>query len=246
MTIPNRDEQHGGLEAVGGVSRRIKDIMQLSGRNWHRLTPGEQEALDMIAHKIGRILSGADPHDPEHWRDVAGYAVAARRGDGEAVPEPKAAPEDEPEAEQQVNRWRNDRAPESGDLSEEDGTVWVWSNIDGQSYPARIRKWEAILLGGILDKIFYWAPGNLPVPTDPPPGWEPPAPPAAMTTPPPPVDANGWTRSRQPTAADLHRDIGHVLIPVGNGATTATIDYTLVVPGQPWARFDSSPGRFEL
>lgn len=76
--IPNRDEQHGGIEAVGTVCQRMKIAMR-AGQNWPLLTPGEQEALDMIAHKIARILSGADPHDPQHWEDVAGYAHAAMR-----------------------------------------------------------------------------------------------------------------------------------------------------------------------
>lgn len=78
MTIPNRDHQHGGMEAVGEISQHIKLAMR-DGRNWESLTAGEQEALDMIAHKIARILSGADPHDPEHWTDLAGYAHAAMR-----------------------------------------------------------------------------------------------------------------------------------------------------------------------
>jgi len=78
MTIPNRDHQHGGLEAVGEISQHMKMAMR-DGRNWESLTPGEQEALDMAAHKIARILSGADPHDPEHWTDLAGYAHAAMR-----------------------------------------------------------------------------------------------------------------------------------------------------------------------
>jgi hypothetical protein len=76
--IPNRDEQHGGMEAVGSLSQSMK-IPIHHGANWYLLTPGEQEALDMIAHKIARILSGADPHDPQHWEDVAGYAHAAMR-----------------------------------------------------------------------------------------------------------------------------------------------------------------------
>jgi hypothetical protein len=76
--IPNRDEQHGGMEAVGSLSQSLK-IPIHHGTNWYLLTPGEQEALDMIAHKIARILSGSDPHDPEHWEDVAGYAHAAMR-----------------------------------------------------------------------------------------------------------------------------------------------------------------------
>lgn len=79
LIIPNRDRQHGGMEAVGLVSQRLKIAMR-AGVNWPLLTPGEQEALDMIAHKIARILSGNDPHDPEHWTDLAGYAHAAMRG----------------------------------------------------------------------------------------------------------------------------------------------------------------------
>ena len=75
---PNRDEQHGGMEAVGGVAQRMKDAIRL-GRNWHRLSSGEREALDMICHKVGRVLSGANPHDLQHWEDLAGYPVAAMR-----------------------------------------------------------------------------------------------------------------------------------------------------------------------
>ena len=75
---PNRDHQHGGVEAVGAVEQPIKDAFR-AGRNWDRLTPGQKCALDMIAHKLGRILSGADPGDPEHWEDLAGYPTAAMR-----------------------------------------------------------------------------------------------------------------------------------------------------------------------
>lgn len=85
MTIPNRDDQHGGMEAVGQLAQNMKDDLR-TGDNWHRLTPGEREALDMIVHKIGRILSGADPHDPQHWEDVAGYAHAAMRSRSTTTP----------------------------------------------------------------------------------------------------------------------------------------------------------------
>jgi hypothetical protein len=78
LSIPNRDQQHGGMEPVGQLSQNIKGALR-AGDNWPRLTPGEREALDMVAHKIARILSGADPHDPEHWTDLAGYAHAAMR-----------------------------------------------------------------------------------------------------------------------------------------------------------------------
>lgn len=76
--IPNRDEKHGGLTLVGLTSQRLKEVMR-SGRNHSVLHDSEKEALDMIAHKIARILHGADPHNREHWEDVAGYALAAMR-----------------------------------------------------------------------------------------------------------------------------------------------------------------------
>jgi hypothetical protein len=77
-TIPNRDEQHGGLGPVGVIAQSLKTTMR-AGANWPRLTPGEREALDMAAHKIARILSGSNPSDPRPWRDVAGYTHAAMR-----------------------------------------------------------------------------------------------------------------------------------------------------------------------
>ena len=76
--VPNRDHQHGGMEAVGRIAQRIKRAMR-DGQNWDQLSRGRQEALDMRAHKIARVLSGADPHDPQHWEDLAGYPIAAMR-----------------------------------------------------------------------------------------------------------------------------------------------------------------------
>ena len=78
MEIPNRDDQHGGVQAVGEVSQGIKSRMRAAS-GWGRLSFGGRDSLDMIAHKIGRILSGADPHDRQHWEDIAGYAHAAMR-----------------------------------------------------------------------------------------------------------------------------------------------------------------------
>lgn len=40
---------------------------------YDNLTVCQRESLDMIAHKIGRILAG-DPDFRDHWDDIAGYA----------------------------------------------------------------------------------------------------------------------------------------------------------------------------
>lgn len=46
--------------------------LHLLSRN-KRLASDQQEALDMIAHKIGRIVNG-DPDYADSWVDIAGYA----------------------------------------------------------------------------------------------------------------------------------------------------------------------------
>jgi hypothetical protein len=80
FNVPNRDKQHGGLEPVGIVSQQMKAAMRESP-NWASLSlhPAGREALDMIVHKIARILSGSDPDDSQHWEDIAGYAIAFMR-----------------------------------------------------------------------------------------------------------------------------------------------------------------------
>jgi hypothetical protein len=34
----------------------------------------QREALDMILHKIARIVNG-NPNETDHWHDIAGYAT---------------------------------------------------------------------------------------------------------------------------------------------------------------------------
>ena len=38
------------------------------------LDPDQREALEMIAHKIARIVNG-DPNYADSWVDIAGYAT---------------------------------------------------------------------------------------------------------------------------------------------------------------------------
>lgn len=39
----------------------------------HEFTDAQKETLDMIAHKIARIITG-DPNYIDSWLDIAGYA----------------------------------------------------------------------------------------------------------------------------------------------------------------------------
>jgi hypothetical protein len=69
-----RKKTHGDWAMQSRTANRLKELLRREGSsNWDRMTPSQQEALDMIATKISRILTG-DPNEPDHWNDIAGYA----------------------------------------------------------------------------------------------------------------------------------------------------------------------------
>lgn len=84
-TLNSRANTHGDFRNNGNIMQALKNVMRSKGVNWPTpsvpkpqntldLTPEQCEALDMIQHKIGRILSG-NPNEPDHWHDIAGYAT---------------------------------------------------------------------------------------------------------------------------------------------------------------------------
>jgi len=70
--LNNRAKTHGDYYRTAMMAQALKDEMR-RGQNWKLLDDMQRETLEMVATKIGRILSG-DPHEVDHWRDVAGYA----------------------------------------------------------------------------------------------------------------------------------------------------------------------------
>lgn len=67
-----RGKVHGDFTDVAMCARSFKSIAQIS-KNWPTLTATQKEGVDMILHKLARILSG-DPNHHDHWDDIAGYA----------------------------------------------------------------------------------------------------------------------------------------------------------------------------
>ena len=47
------------------------------------LSATQLESMDLILTKIARILSG-DPNEPDHWRDIEGYARLANKEEDNA------------------------------------------------------------------------------------------------------------------------------------------------------------------
>ena len=55
--LAERGNRYGRFDAHALVTQRLKQALT-SGANWDFLEPDAKEALEMIVHKIGRILSG--------------------------------------------------------------------------------------------------------------------------------------------------------------------------------------------
>lgn len=74
--ITERKVHHGDFNDHADYTQRLKLVLH-SAPNWLVLTNTQREGLEMIAHKIGRILAG-DPSYPDHWLDIEGYARITR------------------------------------------------------------------------------------------------------------------------------------------------------------------------
>lgn len=69
--LAERRNTHGKFSDHAAYTQAAKDHQRASQKQ--PLSHVQQEALDMIAHKIGRIASG-NPNVADHWADIAGYA----------------------------------------------------------------------------------------------------------------------------------------------------------------------------
>jgi hypothetical protein len=70
--LTEREKTHGDFGVFAECTQQIKNAFA-NRAGWGNLNDCQREALDMIAHKIGRILVG-DPNFRDHWDDIAGYA----------------------------------------------------------------------------------------------------------------------------------------------------------------------------
>lgn len=71
--ITERGSRYGKFKGGADIMQSMKDTMR-DVDGWSNLTASQKEALDMIQHKIGRILNG-DPTYDDSWKDIAGYAT---------------------------------------------------------------------------------------------------------------------------------------------------------------------------
>lgn len=70
-TLKQRGNRYGDFGEHARITQNIKSAM-VDSPNWQSLPPNMKEALEMIAHKAGRILNG-DPYYHDSWHDIVGY-----------------------------------------------------------------------------------------------------------------------------------------------------------------------------
>lgn len=70
--LAERGKRYGDFKGHAEITWALKAVMHTT-EGWGNLNHSQRETLDMIAHKIGRILNG-DPNWADSWEDIAGYA----------------------------------------------------------------------------------------------------------------------------------------------------------------------------
>lgn len=70
-TLEERGKRYGRFDEHARITQNIKSAMRDS-QNWENLPPNMKEAMEMAAHKFGRILNG-DPFYADSWHDASGY-----------------------------------------------------------------------------------------------------------------------------------------------------------------------------
>ena len=72
--LDERGKRYGDFKGHAEITQLFKVITEAWLRKRSKVLKfDQQEALDMIFHKIGRILNG-DPDYADSWIDIAGYA----------------------------------------------------------------------------------------------------------------------------------------------------------------------------
>jgi hypothetical protein len=84
-TLDARAEMYGKFKDGAALMQSIKrELSAHAAKHGKTFADDQWEALEMIVHKIGRIVNG-DPDVTDHWVDIAGYAtLIAERLEGNA------------------------------------------------------------------------------------------------------------------------------------------------------------------
>lgn len=70
--LNERGSRYGEFRTHAEVTQKIKEAL-FSGASFAFLDYDQKEALEMVAHKMGRIVNG-DPNYLDSWVDMIGYS----------------------------------------------------------------------------------------------------------------------------------------------------------------------------
>jgi hypothetical protein len=84
--LEERGSQYGDFMGHSEITQGLKSVI-IGSTGYERLQLDQMEALDMIFHKIGRIING-NPNHVDSWQDIAGYSqlIVNRLQQNEEVP----------------------------------------------------------------------------------------------------------------------------------------------------------------
>lgn len=117
-TLVTRGKRYGSFDSFSDVSQRLKGVIHESLEDRGKiLSNPHKEAIDMILHKISRIING-DPYYTDNWHDIAGYAKLAEdycitpKKDDKYPPQYLAEKEMYEKMYEDFNRRRKDNVPQ--------------------------------------------------------------------------------------------------------------------------------------
>jgi len=72
--LKEREKTHGDFMRFSHIAQGLKGHLSYA----KDLSKPQREALEMILHKVARVLNGDEDHR-DHWDDIAGYATLIAR-----------------------------------------------------------------------------------------------------------------------------------------------------------------------
>ena len=83
QTLDARGRQYGEFSEHAAVTQSLKACLYSHAESVGvKLSATHREAIDMICHKLGRIVNG-NPDLADSWHDIAGYATLVEQRVGE-------------------------------------------------------------------------------------------------------------------------------------------------------------------
>lgn len=70
--LEQRGSRYGTFKGHADIAQELKRVMR-SSPSFIKMSNSQVEAMEMVMHKIARILNG-DPNYDDSWVDIAGYS----------------------------------------------------------------------------------------------------------------------------------------------------------------------------